>query len=47
MYEEEDDLPPLEEKPLNENFTQGGAASSSDEEDGRKVAYYTNLEELD
>jgi hypothetical protein len=41
----EDDLPPLEEKPTKE--PEGGVASGSDSEGEGKVAYYTNLEELD
>ena len=55
--DEEDDLPPLDEKPQDRNGESnqgyngtGGAASSSDEDEskmGGKVAYYTNLEELD
>ena len=39
--EEEDDLPPLEEKP--KETTEAG----SDSDGESKVAYYTNLEELD
>lgn len=44
LDEEDDDLPPLEEKPKE---TEGGAATGSDSDGERKVAYYTNLEELD
>jgi hypothetical protein len=56
--EEEDDLPPLEEKPPGEKVpvtpdtfyrdtAKDGVVSSSSEDEGGKVAYYTNLEELD
>ncbi len=47
-------MPPLEEKPANEKNQGGsagynGGASSEDEDNnsGSKIAYYTNLEELD
>lgn len=46
--EEEDDLPPLEEKPATPTKASEEAAASGSDSDGEsKVAYYTNLEELD
>lgn len=39
IEEDEEDLPPLEEKPVN--------ADPASSEDDEKTAVYTNLEELD